>query len=49
VTIASNATLKDALSLMLAHKHSTLRVEDENGLSLGEIRLSDIIARPDAS
>jgi osmoprotectant transport system ATP-binding protein len=49
VTIAADATLKDALTLMLAHKHSTLRVEDASGARLGEIQLSDIVARPDIS
>jgi osmoprotectant transport system ATP-binding protein len=48
VTIGANATLKDALTLMLAQRHSTLGVEDENGATLGEIHLSDIVGRPDA-
>lgn len=49
VAVGANASLKDALALMLENRCSTLRVEDENGLRLGEIQLSDIVARRDAS
>jgi osmoprotectant transport system ATP-binding protein len=49
VTIAANATLKEALSLMLSNRRPTLCVEDETGVRLGEIHLSDIVARSDAN
>jgi osmoprotectant transport system ATP-binding protein len=48
LTIAKEATLKNALNLMLAHRRSSLCVEDESGAKLGEIHLSDIVARRDA-
>jgi osmoprotectant transport system ATP-binding protein len=43
VTIAAGASLKSALNLMLAHRCSSLGVEDESGARLGEIRLKDTI------
>lgn len=46
MTIPANATLKDALTMMLAKRRASLCVEDENGARLGEIRLGDIITRP---
>ncbi len=48
-TIAAEASLKTALNLMLASRRLSLCVEDENGARLGEIHLSDIVARRDAS
>ncbi|MGH6794262.1 MAG: ABC transporter ATP-binding protein, partial [Methylocella sp.] len=48
-TIAAEASLKNALNLMLARRLSSLCVEDERGARLGEIHLSDIVARRDAS
>ena len=48
-TIAAEASLKTALNLMLARRCASLGVEDERGARLGEIHLSDIIARRDAS
>jgi osmoprotectant transport system ATP-binding protein len=48
ITIAADTSLKNALNLMLAHHCSSLRVTDEKGTGLGEIRLSDIVARRDA-
>jgi CBS domain-containing protein len=47
-TIAAEASLKTALNLMLASRRSSLGVEDERGARLGEIHLSDIVARRDA-
>jgi osmoprotectant transport system ATP-binding protein len=47
-TIAAKASLKSAVNLMLARRCSSLAVEDEGGARLGEIHLSDIIARRDA-
>jgi len=47
-TIAAEASLKTALNLMLASRRSSLGVADERGARLGEIHLSDIIARRDA-
>lgn len=48
-TIAAEASLKNALNLMLARRRSSLCVKDENGARLGEISLSDIVARHDAT
>lgn len=48
LTIAKEASLKTALNLMLAYRRSSLCVEDESGAKLGEIHLSDIVARRDA-
>jgi osmoprotectant transport system ATP-binding protein len=48
LAIAKEASLKNALNLMLAHRLSSLSVEDESGAKLGEIHLSDIVARRDA-
>jgi len=48
LTIRADASLKKALNLMLAHQRSALCVADERGTRLGEIRLSDIVARRDA-
>ncbi len=48
-TIAAEASLKAALNLMLARRCASLGVEGERGARLGEIHLSDIIARRDAS
>jgi osmoprotectant transport system ATP-binding protein len=47
-TIAAGASLKEALSLMLARRRASLSVKDENGVRLGEIHLNDIVARRDA-
>jgi osmoprotectant transport system ATP-binding protein len=47
-TIAPEASLKNALNLMLARRCSLLCVADESGARLGEIHLSDIVARRDA-
>ena len=47
-TIAAEASLKTALNLMLASRRSSLGVADERGARLGEIHLSDIVARRDA-
>ena len=47
-TIAAEASLKTALNLMLASRRSSLCVEGERGARLGEIHLSDIVARRDA-
>lgn len=47
VAIPADATLKDALRMMLAKHCASLLVEDENGARIGEIRLSDILARRD--
>jgi osmoprotectant transport system ATP-binding protein len=49
ITIAAGASLKSALNLMLARRHSSLCVEDESGARLGQITLADIVARRDAS
>ena len=46
-TIAAEADLKTALNLMLASRCLSLCVADESGARLGEIRLSDIVARRD--
>jgi osmoprotectant transport system ATP-binding protein len=46
--IAAEASLKTALNLMLASRRLSLRVADESGARLGEIHLSDIVARRDA-
>ncbi|MGA7385983.1 MAG: ABC transporter ATP-binding protein [Methylocella sp.] len=43
--IAAEASLKTALNLMLASRRLSLGVEDERGARLGEIHLSDIVAR----
>jgi osmoprotectant transport system ATP-binding protein len=43
--IKADASLKIALNLMLANRHSSLAVTDEYGTRLGEIHLSDIVAR----
>ncbi|MGH6849247.1 MAG: ABC transporter ATP-binding protein [Methylocella sp.] len=48
-TIGPETSLKNALNLMLARRRSSLGVEDESGARLGEIHLSDIVARRDAS
>jgi osmoprotectant transport system ATP-binding protein len=48
-TIAAEASLKDALNMMLSFHHPSLRVEDERGAFLGEIHLRDIVARRDAN
>ncbi|MGH6841726.1 MAG: ABC transporter ATP-binding protein [Methylocella sp.] len=48
-TIAPEASLKSALTLMLASRRLSLCVEDESGARLGEIHLGDIVARRDAS
>ncbi|MGH6812418.1 MAG: ABC transporter ATP-binding protein [Methylocella sp.] len=48
-TIGPEASLKSALTLMLARQRSYLGVEDERGARLGEIHLADIVARRDAS
>jgi osmoprotectant transport system ATP-binding protein len=45
--IAPDASLKDALNLMLAQHVTSLRVEDEKGTS-GEISLADIFVADDA-
>lgn len=42
--IEADATLKQALSLMLARRCARLRVDDENGAALGEIDVADIVA-----
>jgi osmoprotectant transport system ATP-binding protein len=47
-TIAAEASLKTALNLMLASRRLSLRVADESGATLGEIHLSDIVARREA-
>jgi osmoprotectant transport system ATP-binding protein len=47
-TIAAEASLKTALNLMLASRRCSLGVEDERGGRIGEIHLSDIVARRDA-
>ena len=47
-TIGPDASLKNALNLMLATRRSSLCVADESGARLGEIQLSDIVARRDA-
>lgn len=49
ITIAAGASLKSALNLMLARRHSSLCVEDGSGARLGQITLADIVARRDAS
>jgi osmoprotectant transport system ATP-binding protein len=41
--IATTASLKTALNLMLAEKCGTLRVDDENGAPIGAIFISDIV------
>ena len=46
-TIAAEASLKAALNLMLASRRSSLCVADERGARLGEVHLSDIVARRD--
>ncbi|WP_036260776.1 ABC transporter ATP-binding protein [Methylocapsa aurea] len=47
-TIAASASLKAALTLMLARGCDHLDVEDESGARLGEIHAADIIAGDDA-
>jgi osmoprotectant transport system ATP-binding protein len=49
LTIAAEASLKNALNLMLARRHTSLCVEDACGARLGEVTLDDIVARRDAS
>ena len=46
-TIGPEASLKKALNLMLACRRSSLCVVDEEGTRLGEIHLTDIVARRD--
>ena len=48
-TIGPEASLKRAVILMLARRLPSLCVADESGARLGEIHLSDIVARRDAS
>lgn len=48
-TIAADASLKEALNMMLVHRRSTLSVANESGARLGEIHLVDIIAGQDAN
>jgi osmoprotectant transport system ATP-binding protein len=43
-TIAANASLKDALNLMLARHCARLGVIDESGARLGDIDIADIVA-----
>ncbi|MEJ0093465.1 MAG: ABC transporter ATP-binding protein [Methylocella sp.] len=43
-TIKASASLKDALNLMLERHHARLHVVDDNGASLGEIDIADIVA-----
>ena len=47
--ISADASLKEALNLMLEHHITRLRVEDGNGAALGEIDIADIIAANDAN
>jgi osmoprotectant transport system ATP-binding protein len=47
-TIAAEASLKSALNLMLASRRLSLCVADDSGVRLGEIQLTDIVARRDA-
>lgn len=43
--IAAKASLKEALALMLAKTCASLRVEDERGVPIGTISITDIIGR----
>lgn len=44
LTIAANASLKQALNMMLARRCARLGVTDESGARIGEIDIADIVA-----
>jgi osmoprotectant transport system ATP-binding protein len=48
-TIGADASLKDALALMLERRSSRLSVTDERGAKIGEIAIADIIAGQNAT
>lgn len=47
-TIGSDASLKEALTMMLTHRVTRLSVQDEGGIKKGEIDITDIVIGRDA-